>query len=333
MQPFDLVLIWAFIIGFGIIMYVLMDGFDLGLGILFPFAPDDQARDVMMNSVAPVWDGNETWLVLGGAGLLAAFPLVYTIVLPALYIGVFLMLAGLIFRGVAFEFRFKANTSRYLWDWAFAGGSTVAAFAQGVVVGAYIQGFETANGVYVGGALDWLTPFTVLTGFGLMAGYALLGATWLILKSEGYIQAWAYRITLPLLFTVLAVFGAVSVWTPFIDEMVRDRWFSSLGVIWILPLLGLGCAFQIFRSVRHRFEGMPFVATMGLFIFTYLGLLVSRWPYVVPPDYTLWDAASAYDSQLFLLLGLLFVIPIVLIYTAWTYWVFRGKVRAGEGYH
>ncbi len=246
----QLILIWAFIIGFGVIMYVLMDGFDLGLGILFPFAPDDIARDVMMNSVAPVWDGNETWLVLGGAGLLAAFPLVYSIVLPALYIGVFLMLAGLIFRGVAFEFRFKANTSRYLWDWAFAGGSTVAAFAQGVVVGAYIQGFETANRVYVGDALDWLTPFTVLTGFGLMAGYALLGATWLIMKSEGYIQDWAYRITLPLLAAVLLVFALVSIWTPFIDDMVRDRWFSAIKVIWILPALALACAFQIFRSVR-----------------------------------------------------------------------------------
>src|SRR5690554_2294035 len=184
MELFDLSLIWAFIIGFGIIMYVLMDGFDLGVGMLFPFAADEESRDVMMNSVAPVWDGNETWLVLGGAGLLAAFPLVYSILMPALYIGVFLMLAGLIFRGVAFEFRFKAHSSKYLWNWAFAGGSTVAAFTQGVVVGAYIEGFETANGVYVGGALDWLTPFTVLTGLGLLAGYSLLGATWLVLKTE-----------------------------------------------------------------------------------------------------------------------------------------------------
>ena len=333
MEMFDLALIWAFIIGFGVIMYVLMDGFDLGVGILFPFAPTEEDRDTMMNSVAPVWDGNETWLVLGGAGLLAAFPLVYSIVLPALYIGVFLLLAGLIFRGVAFEFRFKANTSRYLWNWAFAGGSTVAAFARGAVVGAYIQGFNTENGVYVGGALDWLTPFTVLTGLGLLAGYALLGSTWLILKTEGRLQAWARRITLPLLLCVLAVFVLISVWTPFVNEHVMERWFSNISLIWILPLLAAACAFQIFRSVRKGFEAMPFVATMGLFVFTYLGLLVSRWPYVVPPEYTLWEAASAYESQLFLLLGLLFVIPIVLVYTAWTYWVFRGKVRAGEGYH
>lgn len=333
MQVLDIAVIWAFIIGFGIIMYVLMDGFDLGVGILFPFAPDEEARDIMMNSIAPVWDGNETWLVLGGAGLLAAFPLVYTIFLPALYIGVFLLLAGLIFRGISFEFRFKANTSKYLWNWAFAGGSMIATFAQGAVVGTYIQGFETANGVYVGGALDWLTPFTVLTGVGMLAGYALLGSTWLILKTEGELQDWAYRLATPLLVVVLAIFAIISVWTPLIDELIKERWFSHISVIWVLPALTLLCAFQIYRTVRKRYEGMPFVATMGLFITTYLGLLVSRWPYLVPPDYTLWDASSAYESQLFLLIGLLFVIPIILTYTAWTYWVFRGKVRADVGYH
>lgn len=333
METIDLVLIWSFIIGFGVIMYVLMDGFDLGVGILFPFAPDEESRDIMMNSVAPVWDGNETWLVLGGAGLLAAFPLVYSILLPALYIGVFLLLAGLIFRGVAFEFRFKARSSRYLWNWAFAGGSTLAAFAQGAVVGAYVQGFETADKVYVGGALDWLTPFTVLTGLGLLAGYALLGSTWLILKTQGLLQDWAYKITTPLLAAVLVIFGIISLWTPFVEEAVRERWFSHLTVIWILPVLVLLCALQTYRSVRNRREGTPFVATIGLFIFTYLALLASRWPYVVPPSYTLYDAASAPESQLFLLIGVLFVVPVVLAYTAWTYWVFRGKVRADQGYH
>ena len=333
MITFDLPLIWAAIIGFGIIMYVLMDGFDLGVGVLFPFAPNEEARDKMMNSVAPVWDGNETWLILGGTALLAAFPRVYTVFLPGMYIGVFLLLAGLIFRGVAFEFRFKARTSRYIWNWAFFGGSTVAAFAQGAVVGAYIQGFETVNGVYVGGPLDWLTPFTVLTGLGLLAGYALLGSTWLILKTEGALQEWAYKVTLPLLAAVLVIFGIISIWTPFVEETIRDRWFSNLSIIWILPVLTLLCAFQIFRSVKNRADGTPFAATMGLFITTYLGLIVSRWPYIVPPEMTLWDAASSYDSQLFLLLGALFVIPIVLVYTAWTYWVFRGKLRDGEGYH
>jgi cytochrome d ubiquinol oxidase subunit II len=333
MEMFDLSLIWALIIGFGVIMYVIMDGFDLGLGILFPFAPDEDARDVMMNSVAPVWDGNETWLVLGGAGLLGAFPLVYSVFLPALYIGVFLMLAGLIFRGIAFEFRFKSRRRRYWWNRAFCWGSSVAAFAQGAVVGTYIQGFAVEDFVYVGGAMDWLTPFTVITGLGLMAGYALLGATWLILKSEGHVQAWAYRITLPLLAMVLGVFAIISLWTPFVDAYVWSRWFDHIRLIWILPALALLCAFLVFRSVRARREVMPFLSTLGLFIFTYLGLVVSKWPVIVPPDYTLWDAASAPESQLFLLIGVLFVIPIVLGYTAWSYWVFRGKVKVGEGYH
>ncbi|WP_110665469.1 cytochrome d ubiquinol oxidase subunit II [Salinicola halophilus] len=333
MEMFDLSLIWAIIIAVGVIMYVLMDGFDLGLGILFPFAPDEDARDVMMNSIAPVWDGNETWLVLGGAGLVAAFPLVYTILLPALYIGVFLMLAGLIFRGVAFEFRFKSRRTRHWWNRAFAGGSFVAAFAQGCVVGAYIQGFETADGVYTGGAFDWLTPFTILTGLGLVVGYMLLGATWLVLKSEGHVREWARGLVPKLLVGVLAVFAIVSLWTPWIDAGVSARWFDNLDVIWLLPFAALLCALGIFLANRHGREGSAFLLTLGLFLFTYLGLIVSRWPYVVPPEYTLWDAASAPESQFFLLIGVLFVLPIVLAYTAWSYWVFRGKVRVGEGYH
>ena len=331
-QTFDLTLIWAGIIGFGIMMYVLMDGFDLGQGILYPFAPDEQARDKMMNSVAPVWDGNETWLVLGGAGLLAAFPLVYSIFLPALYIGVFLLLAGLIFRGVAFEFRFKAKTSKYLWSWSFSVGSFVASFAQGAVVGAYIQGFETEGFAYSGGPLDWLTPFTVLTGFGLVIGYALLGSTWLIMKTDGAVQQWAYKITPKLLFGLMAVFAAVSIYTPFVDSSVMTRWFDGISLIWALPALALFCAYIVLRAVKKQQDGMPFVATMGIFLFSYLGLLASKWPYIVPPKFTIYDAASAYNSQLFLLLGFLFVIPIVLAYTSWTYWVFRGKV-GDAGYH
>ncbi|MDR5902250.1 MULTISPECIES: cytochrome d ubiquinol oxidase subunit II [Halomonas] len=333
MESFDLSMIWAVIIGFGVIMYVLMDGFDLGLGILYPFAPSEEARDVMMNSVAPVWDGNETWLVLGGAGLLGAFPLVYSVYLPALYIGVFLMLAGLIFRGIAFEFRFKSRRNRAWWNRAFCWGSAVAAFAQGAVVGAYIEGFPVEDFVFVGGAMDWLTPFAVLTGISLMVGYALLGATWLILKSEGEIQRWAYRITPVLLLAVLSAFAMISVWTPLVDPAVFQRWFDHIHLIWVLPALALACAAWLLLAVHRRQEGQPFIATLGLFLFTYLGLVASKWPVIVPPDYTIWDAASAPESQLFLLIGVLFVIPIVLAYTAWSYWVFRGKVRPGDGYH
>ncbi len=333
MELLDLTLIWIGIIGLGVFMYVLMDGFDLGVGILFPFAPDEEGRDVMMNSVAPVWDGNETWLILGGAGLLAAFPMVYAVFLPALYIGVFLLLAGLIFRGIAFEFRFKARSSRYLWNWSFFGGSLVATFAQGVVVGAYIQGFETEGFRYVGGALDWLTPFTVMTGLALVAGYSLLGATWLILKTEGPLQDWAYAVAQRLLVVVLLFFVIISIWTPLAEARVMERWMGNLQWLWVFPVLTLGASLWLWNSIQRRKEGVPFIATMTLFIAFYVGLLISMWPLAVPPDHTFWDAASAPDTQLFLLIGVLFLIPIILGYTAWTYWVFRGKVRPGMGYH
>ena len=332
MELIDLTLIWAVIIAVGIMMYVLMDGFDLGVGILFPFAPDDAARDTMMQSVAPVWDGNETWLILGGAGLLGAFPLVYSVFLPALYIGVFLMLAGLIFRGIAFEFRFKSKRRRNWWNAAFAVGSTVAAFAQGAVVGTYIQGFAVEDFAYVGGPLDWLSPFTVLTGLGLVVGYALLGSTWTIMKTTGALQQWAYRVTPLLLAALMAVFLIVSIWTPITDEYVRQRWFSGFTPIWLLPLVAAFLAWQLWRAVQKKHEYLPFIAALGIFGFTYLGLLASKWPYIVPPDHTLWDAASAPASQLFLLIGMLFLIPVILAYTAWNYWVFRGKVSGSSHY-
>jgi cytochrome bd ubiquinol oxidase subunit II len=332
MELIDLTLIWVAIIGLGVFMYVLMDGFDLGVGILFPFAPSDDSRDELMNSVAPVWDGNETWLILGGAGLLAAFPMIYAVFLPALYIGVFLMLAGLIFRGVAFEFRFKADSRRYWWDRAFFGGSTVAAFAQGAVVGTYIQGFETEGFVYVGGAFDWLTPFTVMTGLGVVAGYALLGITWTILKTEGRTQQWAFQLAPWLLAAVMVFFVVSSLWTPLTNERIMSRWFDHLSWLWIFPTLTVTVATWLMWRIRHRAETSPFIGSLILFALFYAGLLISQWPYAVPPDHTFWDAASDPGSQLFLLLGMLFLIPIILGYTAWTYWVFRGKVRPGDGY-
>ncbi|MDT8439524.1 MAG: cytochrome d ubiquinol oxidase subunit II [Wenzhouxiangellaceae bacterium] len=333
MENIDLTLIWVAIIGLGVFMYVLMDGFDLGVGILFPFAPDDESRDLMMNSVAPVWDGNETWLILGGAGLLAAFPLIYAVFLPALYLGVFLMLAGLIFRGIAFEFRFKSHESRHWWDKSFSIGSTVAAFAQGAVIGAYIQGFEVVDRVYVGGAFDWLTPFTLMTGIGVVTGYALLGATWTVLKTTGTTQEWAWRASEKLLLAVFAFFVIVSIWTPLAKPFVYERWIGNVAWLWIFPVLTALCMTWVWSSIRRRLEGAPFVGSMLLFALFYGGILISMWPLAVPPDYTFWDAASDPGSQLFLLLGVLFLIPIILIYTAFNYWVFRGKVQPGEGYH
>ncbi|MDT8450396.1 MAG: cytochrome d ubiquinol oxidase subunit II [Wenzhouxiangellaceae bacterium] len=333
MGNIDLTLIWVGIIGLGVFMYVLMDGFDLGVGILFPFAPDDQSRDLMMNSVAPVWDGNETWLVLGGAGLLAAFPLIYAVFLPALYIGVFLMLAGLIFRGIAFEFRFKSRSYRHWWDRSFYLGSTVAAFAQGAVIGAYIEGFEVVDRQYAGGAFDWLTPFTVMTGLGVVTGYALLGATWTVLKTEGATQQWAFRIGERLLLAVFAFFIVVSVWTPLTKDFVYHRWLDNAAWLWLFPALTGAAMVWVWRGIRRRSETVPFVGSLILFGLFYVGILISMWPLAVPPDYTFWDAASDPGSQLFLLLGVLFLIPVILGYTAFNYWVFRGKVRPGEGYH
>lgn len=333
MELIDLTLIWIVIIAIALFMYVLMDGFDLGVGILFPFAPGDAARDDMMNSVAPIWDGNETWLILAGTGLLAAFPVVYTVLLPALYLGVFLMLAGLIFRGVAFEFRFKARNTRYLWDRAFNLGSTVAAFAQGAVVGSYIQGFETVGFTYVGGPLDWLTPFTVMTGLGVVAGYALLGATWTILKTEGETQAWAYRIAPRLLLIVMVFFVLASIWTPLSQSQVFEQWLAGAHILWIFPTTTLLTAAWIMFSLGRRRELAPFAGSMILFGLFYFGLLISKWPLAVPPDHTFWDAASDPGSQLFLLIGILLLIPVIMGYTAWIYWVFRGKVSADSGYH
>jgi len=333
MDLIDLTLIWVVIIAIGVFMYVFMDGFDLGVGILFPFAPSDDARNDMMNSVAPVWDGNETWLILGGAGLLAAFPVVYTVFLPALYIGVFLLLAGLIFRGIAFEFRFKANRSRYLWDRSFNIGSTLAAFAQGAVVGAYIQGFETEGFTYVGGPLDWLTPFTVMTGLGVVAGYALLGSAWTIMKTEGETRAWALGLAPKLLLIVMGFFLVISIWTPLAHAHVMERWLGGAFVLWVFPVSTLLVAWWILSALQKGRDVAPFLGSLALFALFYLGLLISMWPYAVPPNHTFWDAASDPGSQLFLLVGVLVLIPVILGYTTWIYWVFRGKVKPSAMYH
>ena len=331
----DLTLIWAGIIAFAVFMYVLMDGFDLGVGILFPYAPHHHDRDVMMNSVAPFWDGNQTWLVLGGGGLLAAFPLAYAIILPALYIPLLVMLIALIFRGVAFEFRFKANTSRHLWDKSFHFGSVLATFAQGAALGAFIQGFEISGRDYVGGPFAWVTLFSLLTGVGLIAGYALLGAGWLILKTEGDLQAWAYKVAKPLLIAVLIFIAIVSIATPLAENDIARRWFSWPNIVYLspVPLITALLAFGIWRALIRKQEKRPFIFTMGLFALSYLGLGISLWPKVVPPDITIWQAAAAPESQIFMLWGAGFLVPIMLIYIAYNYWVFRGKVRPGEGYH
>jgi cytochrome d ubiquinol oxidase subunit II len=331
----DLPLVWAAIIVVGVIMYVLLDGFDLGVGILFPFLPTDQDRDLAMNSVAPIWDGNETWLVLGGAGLFAAFPLAYAVILPGTYLPLIVMLLGLIFRGVAFEFRFKAESSRHWWDRSFHYGSLAATIAQGMVLGAFIQGFAVANRQYAGGMFDWLTPFSLMTGVALVSGYALLGATWLIWKTERELQDRCYRLARNFLLVVLAFIVSVSLWTPLLHPEIAGRWFTWPNIAYLspVPLVTGLVAFALWRALEERREALPFVLSLALFLLSFLGLGISLWPNVVPPDVSIWEAAAPPETQLFILIGTAILLPIILAYTGFTYFVFRGKVRPGAGYH
>jgi cytochrome d ubiquinol oxidase subunit II len=336
MMHLDLALVWAGLLAFAVLAYVILDGFDLGVGILFPLMPDERHRDAMMNSVAPVWDGNETWLVLGGGGLFAVFPLAYAIIMPALYAPVIALLLGLVFRGVAFEFRWKARRGKFLWDWAFAAGSTVAAFAQGIALGALVQGIPVAGRAYAGGWWDWLTPFSLLTGVALVCGYALLGATWLVYKTQGDVQRCAYRFAWIATVATLLAIALVSAWTPFLSEAFLHRWFDWPQVLYVapVPLLVAGAAFVLFTGLRRRRELSPFLASLALFVLSFIGLLISFFPYIVPTSVTLWEAAAPDESLGFLLAGAAFLIPVILLYTAYSYWVFRGKVETGgAGYH
>jgi cytochrome d ubiquinol oxidase subunit II len=331
----DLVPIWTVILAVSVFMYVLLDGFDLGVGILFPFARNDEARDTMMASVAPVWDGNETWLVMGGIGMLTAFPVAFSIIFPALYFPVLAMLLGLIFRGVAFEFRPTAVTSRRHWDRAFFWGSLIATFAQGCVLGKFVLGFNTNGRQYVGTTWDWLHPFVLAVGVGLVFGYVLLGATWLVMKTEGELRDWARSRARIALIGVLAFIVAVSTWTPFLQDRIAERWFSWPNIAYFspVPIITAVLALMLWRALAQDRDVLPFLAAMGLFALSYLGLAISLFPYIVPHSITLWDAATAPEGQAFLLIGTLFLIPIIFMYVGWSYWVFRGKVRADAGYH
>jgi len=327
--------IWAALIGTAVAMYVILDGFDLGVGILFPFARSERERDQMMNSIAPFWDGNETWLVLGGGGLWVAFPYAYAIIMPALYLPVIVMLLALVFRGVSFEFRAVANTSKRYWNFAFAAGSTLAAFCQGLILAGLIQGIKVENDQFAGGPFDWARPFGLLCGCAVVAGYALLGATWLVMKTEGPVADRARRHAKELLVAVLIFMAGVSLWTPLAIPRIAARWFSTPNIyfLWPVPLLTAFIAFMAWRWLDARRDVLPFLASIALFLLGYLGLVISTYPYLVPPVLTFWDAAAAPASQIFLLLGTIFLLPIILGYYVFIYWLFHGKVREGEGYH
>jgi cytochrome d ubiquinol oxidase subunit II len=330
-----LAIIWAFIIAFAVFVYVVMDGFDLGLGMLFPLFPKKQDRDVMMNSVAPVWDGNETWLVLGGGGLFAAFPLAYAVLMPALYTPIIAMLIGLIFRGVAFEFRWRTTRERNLWDIAFFGGSLLAGIAQGIALGAILQGVHVEGRHYAGGWWDWLTPFSILTGVSVVIGYCLLGAAWLVMKTEGQLRDEAYRLSWWLLFAMLAAIAAVSLATPFLSIQYAARWFSWPNIILTapVPIAVAAVTVLLLRSLAARQDYRPFFLTLALFALSYAGLGISMYPYIVPQSIDIWQAAAPENSQILMLVGVAIMIPLILGYTAWSYWVFRGKVSPDSGYH
>ncbi len=327
--------VWFFIIGFAVMMYVLLDGFVLGLGILSPFADDEHQRDHMMNTAAPIWDGNETWLVLGGVGLMAAFPRAYAVVLSSLYLPILLMLIALILRGVAFEFRFKAHTSRWVWGVAFNVGSLLTAFAQGVILGSLVEGIPLHPGKYVHGAFAWFSPFAMMTGLAVVFGYALLGATWLVLKTEGRLQRIAFDLTRPLMLVVIGFMLIVSAWLPFLDSALMARWFTGTHFLYLspVPILTALNAALLWRAVLKDREVQPFVLSLCFFALGFIGLVLGMWPNIVPPDMSIWDAASPPSSQGFVLVGAAFLIPAVLAYTVYSYRVFRGKVAADSGYH
>jgi cytochrome d ubiquinol oxidase subunit II len=331
----DLVPLWTLLLALGILLYVLLDGFDLGVGILYGFAPDAESRTLVMNSIAPVWDGNETWLVLAGLALMAAFPLAFAILLPALYFPIIIMLLALVFRGVAFEFRYKDAAHRTFWDHAFCYGSAVATFAQGIVVGAYIQGFKIDGRQFVGSSFDCFSLFSLFTGVALLFGYGLLGAGWLILKTEGTLQDWARHVGRRCLVGVAIALVVVSLWTPATDAAIARRWFSwsDLPLLAPIPVIAALLVMWEWRSLGKRSsEVAPFVTAVGIFVLTYAGIAISLWPLIVPHRYSLWEAASSTSTQVFLLVGTVFLLPIIFMYTAWSYWVFRGKVRAEIGY-
>ncbi|HET7594391.1 MAG TPA: cytochrome d ubiquinol oxidase subunit II [Stellaceae bacterium] len=330
----DLPLLFAFVLAFGVAMYVVMDGFDLGLGVLFPLAPSDDDRDMMMNSIAPIWDGNETWLVLGGTLLIAAFPVAYATLLPAFYVPLVVMLFALIFRGIAFEFRFRAARFRFLWDWAFAGGSALAAFCQGLVLGAFIDGVPVDGERFAGSALGFISGFAVVSGLGVVAGYALLGATWLILKTGGTTGEFGRRAARPALLVTLAFVVVISLWTPISHPQIAARWFSlpNFLFLWPVPFVTALVGWVIWRSIRSTHEAVPFLFSIGLFLLALLGLGISLFPYAVPWQVTIWQAASSTPTLQFVGVGVLIILPITLGYLGYAHWIFRGKVRAGEGY-
>jgi cytochrome bd ubiquinol oxidase subunit II len=327
----DLPLIWGLLIATAVFLYAILDGFDLGCGIIFPFAPSDICRNRIMNSIAPFWDGNETWLVLGGGGLFVAFPLAYSIILPALYMPIILMLIGLVFRGVAFEFRFKASDkNKYIWDVAFHGGSLLAAFMQGIILGNFVQGFEIIDRNFAGPPFAWANGFAIITGISLIFCYSLLGATWLIMKTEDETQKWARNVAKYVLIYVALSMAVISISMIFIDPKIASFWFSLPNFYYLapIPLSALIIIFMIWKDLRNNArETRPFLLSLLLFLLGYIGLAISLYPWIVPFKFTIWQAAAISESLSLSLIGITIFLPIILIYTGYCYYIFRGKAH------
>lgn len=330
----DLVHIWILLVGLVIILYVILDGFSLGAGILFLTAQDDSQRDTIMGSIAPVWDANQTWIVFGGGALFATFPTTYAVLFSALYIPLLTFLFGLIFRGVAFEFRVNSR-KKVVWDRAFCWGSLLATFAQGLTLGAYISGIKTANGAFTGSAFDWFTPFSVMVGIALIFGYALLGSSFLIMKTTGAVKQRAFKQAFRAALIVGCFMVLVSIWTPLHNPDIPARWFSSPRVyfIWLFPALGIFSFIFLLNSLKRRSEKTPFLFSVLLFFSAYVGLQAAVYPNAILPDITIYQAAAQPETLLFTLWGVLLVLPVVLGYTIYSYWIFRGRVSEGTGYH
>lgn len=342
MGIFELPMIWAGVLGLAVLLYVLLDGFDLGVGILFPFAASDQDRDAMMNSIAPIWDGNETWLVLGGGGLFAAFPKAYAALMPAVYMPIGFMLTALIFRGVAFEFRFKTTgAARRVWDQAFHWGSVLATFAQGLVLGSIVQGVPLEDGRFVGGMFDWLTPFAFVVGCAMVWGYTLLGATWLVIKTEGELLRWSRNVATIAAVVVILMMMVVSLWVPALDAAAADRWglrypeinWERLLPLTPVPLLVVIAFWKLLQGLRNGRTYAPHLWACSLFVLGFVGLLISIFPYIVPYGLTIQEAAAAPNAQGLLLVGAAVMLPVIIGHTAYVYWIFRGKVGSDAGYH
>ena len=328
----DITLLCAGLIIFGIIMYVILDGFDLGIGIIFPWAPTEKCKNRMMSSIAPVWDGNETWLIYGTGVLFAAFPKAYSIIIPALYAPIMLMVISLIFRGLAFEFRLKAMKSRWIWDWSFIVGSYLATFSQGIIIGAIVEGINSDTFKNCGNSIIFLNPFTITTGFAMVIAYSLLGSTWVIMKTQGITKKWAQNITKPILIMVVLFIIMISVKTPYQHSFIAERWFSFPNILFLSPvplLTGLSI-YLIILSIRRQYDYLPFISAVSIFIFCFVGLGISLWPYIVVPDITIWDSAAPPETLKFVSIIICISLPIVIGYSIFVYYLFKGKVTDKE---